>query len=100
MYTRRSSIDFLHNAERPDLNIGRTAAKHSLNCDSIACLDAIPQLCLGGLLLIGPSEKPIPSSDKDLGLIISTAPHSSNYPIVHVYPLWPERGCLTGKVTR
>ncbi len=59
-------IDFLHNTERPNFNIGRTAAKHSLNRDSIARLDAIPQLCLGGLLLIGPSEKPIPSSDKDI----------------------------------
>jgi hypothetical protein len=59
-------IDLLHNAERSDFNVGRTPAKHSLNCDSIAWLDAIPQLCLGGLLLIGPSEKPIPSSDKDL----------------------------------
>ena len=75
-------VDFLHRTESANLNIRRALTQHTFDCDAVTRLNLIAQRSLGGLLFVRPAKEPISPTDENLGLVIMTAPHCTNDPVL------------------
>ena len=75
-------IDFFHDPERADFDVWRALSHHSFDGNSVSGLYLIAESGLRGLLFIRPTEKPISPTNENLGLVIMTAPHRTDEPIV------------------